>query len=173
MIKDLFLCMLIVGAVLSRLLPHPPNFTPITAIALFAGMYFDRKYAVILPLIILAMSDYVIGFYSGWYWVYGSFMLIGLLSIWLRGNFGPTQVMLTSTTGSIIFYLVTNFGVWLTSGMYPMTEVGLFECYVAAIPFFRNTFLGDLVYTVLLFGTYEAFEAFMSRMGYSTTRTVA
>jgi hypothetical protein len=156
MTRFLFAFVVILGAVFSRLLPHPPNFTPIAAIALFGGVYLDRRAAFIVPLAALLVSDYVLGFYRDIAWVYGSFVLIGLIGLWLRSHRSLVATAAATLTGSIVFFLVTNFGVWVSSQVtYPKTLAGLVECYVAAIPFFRNSVAGDLVYVALLFGAYE------------------
>jgi len=151
MIRTIFLLLLAVMAVLSRLLPHPPNFTPIAALALFGGVYFEKRYAFILPLAVLLVSDAIIGFYAGIAWVYGSFLLIGMLGLWLRNHKGIASTAAISMTGSVIFFILTNFGVWLGGELYPLTPDGLASCYAAAIPFFRNTLSGDLFYVAILF----------------------
>jgi hypothetical protein len=148
--------LLILVAAFSRLLPHPANFTALGAIALFGGVYLDKRYAVAVPLIAMLISDYVIGFYGGMYWVYGSFVLIGMVGLWLRNHKTPGTILAGTVFSSILFFIVTNFGVWFTpASMYAKTWNGLIECYAAAIPFFRNSIGGDLIFVVLLFGAYE------------------
>lgn len=148
--------LLIVAAAFSRLLPHPSNFTPITAIALFGGVYLDRRFAFIVPIIAMLVSDYFIGFYGGMYWVYGSFVLIALIGLWLRHHKSLLTIFGATVTSSLLFFVVTNFGVWLTpASMYSRNWDGLIECYVAAIPFFRNAFGGDLIFVAVMFGVYE------------------
>jgi len=151
----LFAAGLILAAALSRLLPHPPNFTPIAAIALSAGVYLDRRYAFFLPLAAMLISDYFIGFHDGMVWVYGCFLAIGLIGLWLRSHKKPLLIAGASLTSSVLFFIVTNFGVWLTGTMYPKTFEGLIACYVAAVPFFQNTVAGDLAYTAAIFGLFE------------------
>ncbi len=146
---------LVLAAALSRLLPHPPNFTPIAAIALSSAVYLDKRYAFLVPLAAMLISDYFIGFHSGMPWVYGSFLLIGLIGLWLRSNKRPLPIVGASLTSSLLFYIITNFGVWYTGTMYPKTWAGLVECYVAAIPFFQNTLFGDLAYTAALVALFE------------------
>jgi hypothetical protein len=156
MMRLFFTFFLILFAALSRLLPHPANFVPITAIALFGGVYLDKKHTFIVPVAALLISDYFIGFYSGWQWVYGSFIAIGFIGLWLRNHKEVIPVIGASLVGSLLFFVVTNFGVWITSlEMYPRTFSGLLECYVAAIPFFRNTLAGDLFYVGAMFGIFE------------------
>jgi hypothetical protein len=147
---------LIVFAALSRLMPHPPNFAPITALALFSGVHLRKQYTFLVPLAALLLSDLFLGFYSGMVWVYGSFMLIAILGIWLRSHRGLAQTVGATIFGSVLFFIVSNFGVWVASnGLYPHTATGLMECYTAAIPFFRNTIIGDGVYVTALFLLYE------------------
>lgn len=146
---------LVLAAALSRLLPHPMNFTPIAAIALSSAVYLDRRYAFLIPLAAMLISDYFIGFHTGMPWVYGSFIMIGLVGLWLRSHKRPLLIVGASLTSSVLFFIVTNFGVWFTGTMYPKTWEGFVACYVAAIPFFQNTLVGDLAYTAALFGLFE------------------
>lgn len=162
MTRYLFTFSLILLAALSRLLPHLPNFTPIAALALFGGVYLDKKHTFIVPLAALLISDYLLGFHNGMMWVYGSFAAIGLLGLWLRNHQGVTTTIGTTLLGSVLFFVVTNFGVWISShSTYPPTFSGLIECYVAAIPFFRNSLFGDFTYVTAMFGTYELTKKFV------------
>lgn len=138
-------------AVLARLLPHPPNFAPIGAVALFAGAVFaDRRVAFLIPFVSLILSDIFLGIHELLPVVYGCFAINVLLGRFLRGRrtILPTAGM--TLLGSIQFFLITNFGCWLLD--YPHTWEGLTSCYLAALPFFRNSVLGDLFYVGLLFG---------------------
>jgi hypothetical protein len=153
---------LILFAALSRLLPHPMNFAPITAIALFGGVYLSKKYSIIIILAALVLSDLFLGFYKGIEWVYGSFILVAFIGFWLRNRIENASagkkigyILASTLGGSIIFFLITNFGVWQAGFLYPRTWAGLIECFTLAIPFFRNALLGDLFYSVVLFGLYE------------------
>jgi hypothetical protein len=148
-----FLAGIILAAAFSRLIPHPPNFTPITALALFGGASFaDKRTAFIVPLLGLFASDLVLGFYSITPVVYGSFALIVGLGLWLRRRKSFSRVAFAAVASALIFFVVTNFGVWTLGGLYPKTAAGLADCYLAAIPFFRNTLASDLIYSALLFG---------------------
>ncbi len=147
----------IFGCALLRLLPHPWNFTPIAAMALFGGVYINKKYALIVPLLAMLVSDYFLGFYE---WrlmlaVYGSFLLVGLIGIWLKNQKNLLNIAGASLTGSILFFLITNFAVWAFSSWYTKDFSGLIYCYTLALPFFRNTLMGDLFYAGALFGAYE------------------
>ena len=154
MINLLTAVLLILFAAFSRVLPHPANFTPIAAIALFSGVYLNRKYFFIIPIAAMLLSDMVIGFHSEMVWVYGSFAVISLIGLWLKSHKSTGYVVGTTLVSSIIFFIITNFGVWL-SGYYTTSFSGLVECYTMAIPFFRNTLAGDLVYVGAMFGVYE------------------
>ena len=147
--------LLIIFAVASRLLSHPMNFTPITAVALFSGVYLGgRKLTLLIPVIAMLISDYFIGFHSGMVWVYGSFLIIGGLGLWLKGHKKLSYIAGTTLASSVIFFVITNFGVW-AGGSYGYTLAGLGECYTMAIPFFRNTLAGDVFYVSAMFGIYE------------------
>lgn len=146
-------------AAMSRLAPHPPNFTPVGAMALFGGAYLGRRaLAFAAPLAALFLSDLILGFHGGMVFVYGSVAMIVLLGWVVARRITPLRVAAASLAGSILFFAVTNFGVWLSSGMYPLSLAGLAACYVAAIPFFQNTLAGDLVFAALLFGGFALLE---------------
>lgn len=142
-------------SVVLRLLPHPPNFAPITAMALFGGAYLNKRYALVVPLLAMFISDLYLGFHSTIFFVYGSFLFSGAIGLWLRAHKSLANVAATSLTCSVVFFIITNLGVWLTTNLYPHTINGLIKCFVLAIPFFRNTLLGDLFYTTLFFGSFE------------------
>lgn len=147
--------LIIIFAVVMRLLPHPPNVAPIAAMALFGGVYLNKKYALVVPLIAMFISDIFLGFYPEIVFVYGSFLLIGLIGLWLRSHKTFRNVLCASVISSILFFLITNFGVWLMGTMYDKSFAGLLEAYIMGLPFFRNTLLGDLAYVGLFFGSYE------------------
>ena len=143
-------------AVAARLLPHPPNFAPIAAMALFGGAYLNPRYAIIFPLIAMFLSDIFIGFYSPLVMVsvYGSFVLVGLLGMWLKKRKTPTKVIAAAISSSILFFLITNFAVW-AAGAYARDLSGLVQSYIMGLPFLKNTLAGDLFYTASFFGGYE------------------
>jgi len=152
----IFIASVIVVAVISRLLPHLPNVTPVAAIALFGGTYISRKsLAFLFPIGILFISDLYIGIYPEIYAVYSSFAMIVLIGFLLRKKDSVLNITLASLSSSIIFFIITNFAVWISgSYTYPMNFSGLILCYEAAIPFFRNELFGTLAYNALLFGSY-------------------
>jgi hypothetical protein len=144
---------MIFGAAALRLLPHPPNFEPIGALALFGGTHLtNRRWAFIVPLAAMLLSDAVIGFHSELPLVYATFALIVWMGFALRGRSTPLPVVSASLAASTLFFIVTNFGVWAFDGLYPRSLEGLITCYVAAIPFFGNTIAGGLFYAAVLFG---------------------
>src|SRR3954454_17237153 len=140
------LLLAVLAAAALRLVPHPPNFTPIGAMALFSGAYLARRGAIafVAPLAALFLSDVVLGFYHGMATVYFSVALIVLLGSFALRRVSAIRVGAAAITSSVLFFVVTNFGMWLFSGLYPRTLPGLEACYVAAIPFFQNTVGGDL-----------------------------
>ena len=150
--KNVFLVSLIFFAILSRFLPHPPNFTPIAAIALLSSKGFNNRWVVFLiPIVSLFISDLFIGLHATIPFVYISFILIALLGLYVK-KINIVSVLLSST----IFFLVSNFGVWLL--YYPISSEGLVQCYTLALPFFLNTVLGDLVYGALLIYPFYALQ---------------
>lgn len=144
---------MILAAVASRLIPHPPNFSPLAALALFGGASFASKRAALLvPLLALALSDLVLGFYAITPVVYGSFALITCLGFRMRRRKTFLRVAFAAIASALLFFILTNSGVWVLENLYPKTGAGLADCFVAAIPFFRNTLASNLVYSALLFG---------------------
>ena len=158
--------------IVSRLIPHMANIAPITAIALFAGAYFlDKKWGMIIPLLALFISDFILqiqywagitefpGFYNSMIFVYGAFALIVGVGYLMKDKINAFSVLGASLAASIIFFLVTNFGVWATmsetTNFYPKTIAGLMMCYEAGLPFIRNTIIGDIIFTGALFGVFE------------------
>lgn len=140
----------------ARFLPHPANFAPIAAIALFSARYLPKKFAFILPLSIMLVSDLFLGFYGfEMFFVYGSFILAGIIGLIARNKKISSFIPFASASSSLFFFLITNFGVWLTSTMYAKNLIGLSSCFISAIPFFRNTLISDLFYTTIFIGTYE------------------
>ena len=147
---------LILLGVVARLVPHPWNATPVMAIALFAGTYLSKRWAVILPLAIVASTDFILGWHATVPFTWGAFALTGMLAWWVRARPGPWRILGGAAAGSSLFFLLTNFGVWLTGELYPRTTDGLWQCYVAAVPFFRGTLAGDLIFTTAFFVGYAA-----------------
>jgi hypothetical protein len=159
--RVLLIIAIVASAALSRLIPHAPNLTPMTAVALFGGAYLaDRKLAFVVPLGALLISDVLLGFYGAGEMlaVYFSSALEVGLGMWVSRNRSVLRVVSAALTGSLLFFTLTNFAVWAFGTIYPKTGGGLVECYIAALPFFRNTLAGDLLYTATLFGGYALLE---------------
>jgi len=156
----LVLASIIVAAVASRLIPHPPNMASMTAVALFSGAYLtDNRLAFVVPLVALFISDLLlVGLYSHMEIIYGSFELIVGLGLLLRRRRSTFRIAGAALASSILFFVITNFGVWAFESLYPKTMAGLSACYIAAIPFFQNTLVGDALYTVVLFGGFVLVE---------------
>lgn len=166
--KIIILSAIILVAALTRLLPHPMNFTPLGAMALFGGAYFGRNgLGLLLTMSAWLISDFllnnfiyesgssIVWFTEGASFIYGSIILIYFLGSRLLNKPSWASVLAGGFAASAIFFLITNFGVWIGGSMYPLTIDGLVTCYVAAIPFFQNTLAGDLVYAAVLFLTFE------------------
>jgi len=157
------LCVFVLAAALMRFLPHPPNVAPIGAMALFGGALFARKgVAVAMVFTAMLLGDILLGFQPVpiVYFAFAGVVGIGFL---LRKNRTPWRIAGASVTGSVLFFIVTNFGVWaggmlFPQSMYPQTLEGLIACYVAAIPYFHNTLLGDALFTAVLFGGFAFAE---------------
>jgi hypothetical protein len=148
-----------------RLVPHPPNFSPIDAMALFSGAHLGRRaLAFAAPLAALLLSDALLGFYSGMEFQYLSVALIVLVGALALSRLSVVRLGGAALASSVLFFAVTNFGTWLVSGMYPHTLAGLSACYAAAVPFFRNTLAGDLFYSALLFGGFAVMAHFVPRL---------
>lgn len=160
-------CMILLAAG-SRLIPHMPNFAPMAAMALFGAAHFEKRWqAFLIPILAVWLSDLVLNnvvyaayyptftwFYSGFYWQYGTYLLIALGGLgWLR-RITPVRVVGAALGSSLVFFLITNFGCWLGSSFYAQNSAGLMACYAAGLPFLRGTLLGDLFYTVTMFGGY-------------------
>ncbi len=152
--KRLVYLIALVGlAAISRLIPHPPNVTPVAAMALFGGAAFaDRRLAFLAPAAALLLSDLLLGFHSQMLIVYACFAVTVVFGLCLRGRPGFVALGAVTLGSSLLFFLATNFGVWLLDGLYAQTLAGLVSCYVAALPFFRNSLLGNAFYVLLLFG---------------------
>ena len=154
--RYLVLAGMILIAAFTRLIPHPPNFTAIGAMALFGGAYFSRKsLAYAVPLTAMFLSDIIIGFHPGMYAVYLSFILIVMIGMTLRDKKKVGNIFFASVSASVLFFIITNFALWLTGNLYPKTAAGLAVCFTAAIPFFHYTLLGDLFFVGILFGAFE------------------
>ena len=163
------LSIIILLAAFTRIMPHPPNFSPMAAIGLFGAAHFAKKWqAFFIPLIGIWISDLVINnyvysssssnfvwFYSGFYWQYISYILIIFAGLFIfNRGISLTKMFGGMISSSGIFFLISNFGVWAGGTMYPKNFGGLITCYAAGVPFIHNTIISDLLFTTVLFGTY-------------------
>ncbi len=150
---------LVVTGVVLRVMPHPWNFAPIGAIALFGGARFDRRYfAVGIPLLAMFVGDAFIGFHSLMPVIYATYALIAVIGMFLRDRATIPAIGGCVLLSSTIFYLTTNFAVWAMGTMYAKSAAGLLACYIAAIPFFGNTFVSDALYSAIFFGIFALAE---------------
>ena len=160
--NKLIILAIIIFAAFTRLIPHPPNFSPIIAIGLFGGAYLkDSKLALIIPLIAMIIADIFLGFHETMIWVYGSLFLISIMGILLKNRVTFKNCAVATLSGSLLFFLVTNFGVWIISGYYEQSIEGLLTCYSMALPFFNNTLAGSVVYSTIMFGGYEVIKNYL------------
>jgi hypothetical protein len=158
-LRPAVLLMTILAAAMLRLAPHPANVSPIAAMGLFGGAYLTHRAAgFIAPLAALFLSDLVLGLYSHMEIVYAAMALSVCLGWLLRRNRSPLRVAAATLASSLLFFGVTNFGVWALGAMYPHTLAGLAACFTAALPFFQNTMAGDLGFSALLFGGFAFAE---------------
>lgn len=161
--RTLLALIMVVLAAALRIAPHPWNFTPIGAIALFSGAVIrDRRLAFFFPLLALFAGDIFVGFHKLMFVVYASFLVSVAIGLWLREHRTARRITLATLLGAIQFFLVTNFAVWaMPAGIYPHTGTGLAACYVAGIPYFWNTLAGDAIYSACLFGGFALAEHFV------------
>ena len=145
---------LLIFGVAMRLLVHPANFTPVLALVLFGGVYLDKKYAMFFPIFLMMATDVMLGTHSVMFFTWGSLFLISAVGLWLRNKKSAKNVVASSLVSAFAFFVITNFGVWL-SGYYPLTLKGLSTCFMLAIPFFRATLLSTVGYSIVFFGVYE------------------
>ena len=160
--NKLIITAIIIFAAFTRLIPHPPNFTPIIAMGLFGGAYLkDRRLVFLIPLIAMIIADAFLGFHGTMIWVYGSLILISMVGILLKNRTNLINCSAAALGSSLLFFLVTNFGVWIISGFYEKSIAGLFTCYAMALPFFHNTLAGSVVYSAIMFGGYEGMKNYL------------
>ena len=147
---------LIILLALSRLIPHPPNFTPILGMAVFSGAIINRKIvAYLVPLAAMLLSDLYLGFHSGMPIIYFTLAICVLIGTFIESRVTILNSILGITAGVMVFYLITNFTVWYGSGMYENSFSGLITCYVMGLPFLQNTFISSLIYGMGAFLIYE------------------
>tara|TARA_B100001250_G_scaffold406876_1_gene426670 strand:- start:1383 stop:1889 length:507 start_codon:yes stop_codon:yes gene_type:complete len=149
--SNLIITGFIILGVLTRIIPHPPNFTAVGAVALFGGAFFsDKKLSFLIPISIMLISDLALG-YSIILSVYISFVIMVCCGFLLKENQNGLKIIKITLLGSLIFFIITNFSVFLTSSLYAKNIIGLIECYTLAIPFFLNTIMGNIIYSFIMF----------------------
>lgn len=151
---------LIIFSLTTRLLPHPPNMTSITGLSLLAGSTIKNKFFFIIPVFVLFLSDIFLGFHKTIPFVYGSYIAISFIGKFIKPFDNVKRLILFSISSSILFFLITNFGVWITSPMYTKNIQGLLNSYIMGIPFFRNTVFGDIIFTFVYFYGYRYISLF-------------
>jgi Family of unknown function (DUF6580) len=148
-----------------RLLPHLPNVSPVAAMALFGGAYFaDKRLAFIVPFLALFLSDLFLGLHDTMIFVYTGFALTVAIGFLLKGRVSFTNTAFATVVSSLLFFLLTNLGAWMTSGLYARSAEGLMQAYVAGIPFFQNSLLGNLVFVAVIFGGYQLLQRNVSAL---------
>lgn len=162
----LTLSIIVFSIALYRLIPHPPNVSPVAAMALFGGVYFaDKRVALIIPFAALLLSDLMIGLHDTMVFVYASFAATMMIGYWVRNRLSVVTIASAAIVSSVLFFVVTNFGSWLSHDLYPKTASGLFEAYVAGIPFFQNTLMGNLFFSAVLFGGFYQLQNKLPKLG--------
>ena len=164
-LETLIAIVFILIGVCLRIVPHLPNFAPIGALALFGVVYLSKKTALILPIAAMIISDIFIGYYemSLMIFVYGSFLLCVLLGFWIKKHKKWQNILGGSLLCSLTFFFITNFAVWAFTPWYAKTFSGIIQCYLMALPFFKNTLLGDLFYVAVFFGVYEIIRIWVDK----------
>jgi uncharacterized protein DUF6580 len=163
--EQLMSYLVVLLAVLTRFIPHMPNFSPVFAALLFGGAHLKRRDAIWYPILLLAASDLVLTtqvYRIGLRWedsiTWMAFAAIALIGYWLRKRETVARVGIAALAGPTAFFVISNFGVWVSWPMYPATWHGLITCYLAAVPFYRNSLLASVVYTAVLFGANEIYR---------------
>jgi hypothetical protein len=163
--RNLVLIGIILATALSRIIPHPPNFTPLIAVALLGGATLNKKYlAFSIPVLSMFIADMVLGFHQTMIWGYSAMILITYLGMGFKQHKSMVNIGVQSVVGSLLFFLISNFGVWMTGLMYPKTITGLGACYVAGLPFLTNTLASTLLYSAVLFGGFVLIEKMLPQL---------
>ncbi len=151
------LVLLIAFAAAARFWPHPANVAPIAAIALFSGAYLSKRASILAPVAAMVISDFFLGMHNLVFFTWGSMALVGVIGWWVREKKSPHRILLGALAGSALFFFITNGAVWAIGqgSAYPHTLTGLTQAYVAGLPFFRNTMVGDVVYAGAFFSIAE------------------
>ena len=154
--KQIIICIgIFVALSLSRFIPHPPNFTSLLALSFYVPVIFGLRY---LPALLLsfAITDFIIGYHTGTFFTWGSVFLIGLISTYFSKTI--TTRLSGALLGALIFFLISNFGVWI-SGMYGFTTKGLITCYILAIPFFAYSIISTIIFSLIIEIFYKTYQS--------------
>lgn len=164
--RNLTLLAIILAVALFRFLPHPPNVSPVMAISLFAGAFFvDRKLAFVVPFAAMLLSDMVLGFHGTMLYVYAALGLTVVIGFRLQQRRSVTGVALATVGASLLFFAITNFGVWASgTHAYAMNTQGLLQTYIAGIPFLQNSLLGNLFFVALMFGGFSLLQKWQPQL---------
>lgn len=161
--------MLVIGllilGIMSRVVIHVPNFTPVLALALFGGVYLSTRRALVMPVLLMVISDLLIGLHDTILFTWSSIILVSILGMYLRSRKTSLNIALGALTSAVLFFVITNLGAWIA--MYPKSLLGLQECFWAAVPFFRSTLISTLVYSAVLFGGYELLASWIQKTRWS------
>ena len=150
--KNIFSIGLILLLAFSRLIPHPPNFTPLITVAIMSSYFFKNIYlSFFVILISMVLGDIFIGFYNNMFFVYLSLLLISYIFFKIIKKMNYKNLFVYALIGSLIFYLISNFGVWILGNLYDKNFNGLIECYIMAIPFLKNTIISTIFYSYLIY----------------------
>ncbi len=146
--------LILLAGIVARIITHDANFTPFLALILFGGVYLNRKLALLLPVALMMITDVLLGVHNIILFTWGSILIVAFIGLALRKRKTPVMIFGASLLSAVIFFLTTNFGVWLM-GWYPHTLAGLQECFILALPFFRKTLISTVFYSTVFFGIYE------------------
>ena len=150
--KDLFPLILILLMVFSRMIPHPPNFTPIIAIAIMSGYFFKNlHFSIIVLFCSMIIGDMFIGFYSNMFYVYFPLFIIIYFCFLKNNKINSKNLLIYGVSSSLVFFIISNFGVWISGGIYEKNIAGLVNCYIMAIPFLKNTMISTVFFSYLSF----------------------
>jgi len=172
-IPVLFVLVIILAAAASRLVKHPFNFTPIIAMSIFGGCYLKKYWGLLIPIGAMMIGDYFIGFYD---WqvmlsVYVGVAIAYFLGMGIGSKRKWPKVIGFSILSSVLFFIITNFAVWFFFDWYSHDLNGLLSCFTLALPFFKNSILGDIFYSAAFFGLYEAFVIIYNKVTFSQSET--
>lgn len=151
------LVVLIAFAAVARFWPHPPNFAPVAAVALFSGVYLGKRASLVAPIAAMVISDAFLGFHNLVFFTWGSMALVGVIGWWVRERKNSRMIVAGALAGSALFFFITNGAVWAFGDGAPYAHnlTGLTQAYIAGLPFLRNTVAGDLFYAGVFFGIAE------------------